>query len=78
MVTTPFPHNLRPWEVVLKVRADHTLCAGHAQCNATAPELFTLDDDGYVAIDEIDVPAGSEDLARRGVAACPERALQIG
>jgi ferredoxin len=64
-------------EVVLKVRADHALCAGHAQCNATAPELFALDDDGYVAIDEIDVPAGSEDLARRGVAACPERALQV-
>jgi ferredoxin len=65
-------------EAAMKVIVDQSKCQGHAQCNANAPEVFALDDDGYVAIDgELEVPAGQEDAARRGVAACPERALTI-
>jgi len=41
-------------------------------------ELFNLDDDGIIAIgDGIEVPAGKEEIARRGVGACPLRALRI-
>jgi ferredoxin len=42
-----------------------------------APELFPLDDDGYIAVEEIDVPVGMEELARRGARACPERIIVI-
>lgn len=61
----------------MRVKADNRLCSGHARCAAVGPQLFLLDDDGYTAISEIDVPPELEALARRGVRACPERALMI-
>lgn len=61
----------------MKIRVDKARCAGHARCAAIAPELFELDDDGYIAVEEIEVPPGQEDLARRGARACPERILTV-
>jgi len=59
----------------LKVIANPSLCAGHARCAAVAPEFFDLDDDGYIGFAEKAVPPELEAAARRGVRACPERAL---
>tara|TARA_A100001037_G_scaffold304714_1_gene342439 strand:+ start:10036 stop:10176 length:141 start_codon:yes stop_codon:yes gene_type:complete len=42
-----------------------------------APEIYKLDDNGYHALEEIEVPAGLEDQARLGAASCPEEALTI-
>jgi ferredoxin len=42
-----------------------------------ADQLFKLDDNGYIGFDEKMVPVGLEDTARRGVRACPERALKL-
>jgi ferredoxin len=39
--------------------------------------LFVLDENGYIGFDEKAVPDGMETLARRGIKACPERALKI-
>jgi len=39
--------------------------------------LFELDDNGYIRFAEKLVPEGLEELARRGVRACPERALKL-
>jgi ferredoxin len=61
----------------MKIRVDPELCSGHAVCNAQAPELFSLDDDGYSNIGSLEVPPGMEELARRGMLACPERAITI-
>jgi len=61
----------------MKIIADKTRCAGHARCAAVADQLFELDSDGYIAFHEKAVPAGAEELAKRGVRACPERALKI-
>jgi len=61
----------------MKVIADNKLCSGHARCAAVAPEFFELDDQGYVALTEKDVPPELEAAARRGVRACPERALSF-
>ena len=61
----------------MKIHVDRTKCSGHALCASMEPELFTLDDDGYSNIDELDVPPGMEDRARRGMLACPERAITI-
>jgi ferredoxin len=61
----------------MKVRLDKDKCSGHARCAAFAPEIYTLDDDGYCAIDVVDVPAGLEQQARAGAANCPERAIVI-
>ncbi|MCW2522213.1 MAG: ferredoxin [Frankiales bacterium] len=59
------------------VSLDNSKCSGHARCNAVAPEVYTLDDDGYCNINELTVPAGLEQSARDGAANCPERALTI-
>jgi len=61
----------------MKIIADRNKCAGHARCAAVSEELFQLDDCGYIAFEARTVPAGLEELARRGVRACPERALRI-
>jgi ferredoxin len=56
----------------VKIRVDPAVCTGHALCHAQAPELFTLDDEGYSNVGSREVPAGMEDLA-----VCPERAITI-
>jgi len=61
----------------VKIRIDKPKCVGHARCAAVSPELFLLDDEGYIAVAEIDVPPGMEELARRGARACPERVIVI-
>jgi ferredoxin len=61
----------------MKIVVDHATCQGHARCFALDPDLFALDDDGYSAIDEETVPPGREDLARRAIGGCPERAITI-
>jgi ferredoxin len=62
----------------VKIQVDIQRCSGHARCNTVSDQLFPLDDNGYSALDDAqDVPAGTEDLARHGVALCPENALRI-
>ena len=53
---------------------------GHEPCGVVAavgPGVYGLDDDGYAAVAEIEVPASQEDEARRGARACPERIITI-
>ena len=61
----------------MKVIARKDACAGHARCHAVAPEVFDLDDVGYISFTEKEVPPELEAQARRGVRACPERVLSI-
>jgi len=61
----------------MKVKANTTICSGHARCAAVAPEVFTLNDDGYIGFEEKEITADQLALARRGVRACPERALTL-
>ena len=61
----------------MKIRIDKAACVGNARCAAVAEDLFPLDDNGYIAVSEIDVPRGKEELARRGARACPERIIVI-
>jgi ferredoxin len=61
----------------MKVKTDTGKCSGHAQCAANGPDLFELNDDGYVLPMDNDVPAHLEEQARAGASACPERAIEI-
>ncbi|PPE71877.1 ferredoxin [Solimonas fluminis] len=61
----------------MKIRIDKARCVGNARCAAISETLFPLDDDGYIAITEVDVPPGQEQIARRGARACPERIMII-
>jgi aldehyde dehydrogenase (NAD+) len=61
----------------VKVRVDRAKCEGHSLCHGQAPDLFTLDDDGYSDVEVKAVPPGMEEAARGGVLACPERAITL-
>ncbi|MBL3668064.1 ferredoxin [Streptomyces sp. M2CJ-2] len=61
----------------MRVVVDQSLCSGHAQCAVAAPDLFRLDEDGYVLPFDGEVPSGRESNARAGARACPERALTV-
>jgi ferredoxin len=62
----------------VKVQISSERCQGHGRCYDLAPDLFGDDDEGYgqVLRDGI-VPPGQEDEARRAVANCPERAIEV-
>ncbi|MPR13215.1 ferredoxin [Microvirga tunisiensis] len=61
----------------MRIIVHHATCQGHARCWAQAPDIFKLDDEGYILPGDINVAEGDELLASRGAQACPERALEI-
>ena len=61
----------------MKIKIDRQKCAGHARCATISPEIFRLDENGYIALEEIAVPFEMEEEARRGARACPERIIAI-
>ncbi len=62
----------------MKVQIDPERCQGHGRCYDLSPGLFDDDDEGYGQVlgDGV-VPPGQEDAARRAVANCPERAIDL-
>ena len=62
----------------MKVQIDPERCQGHGRCYDLAPQLFGDDEEGYGQVlgDGV-VPPGQEDAARRAVANCPERAIDL-
>jgi ferredoxin len=42
-----------------------------------APDMYSLDDNGYLVLDETAVPEEQRHSARRGARACPERAIIV-
>jgi ferredoxin len=61
----------------MKIEIRRAQCVGNARCHAVAAHLYPLDDEGYVATEGFDVPAGEELLARRGARACPEKIVSV-
>lgn len=61
----------------MRIKVNRQKCSGHARCWSQAPELFVLDDEGYILPHDIDVPEGQERMAWLGAKSCPERALTI-
>jgi ferredoxin len=61
----------------MKIRLDDDACVGHGRCYAIAPDVFEADDQGHCVIRIDDVPLDLHQLARAGVANCPEAALSI-
>ena len=60
----------------LKIVVDWNLCVGHGQCEFAAPEVFTIDDEGKLKLDETpdeSLRAKVEQAIRR----CPTRALSL-
>jgi ferredoxin len=63
----------------VRVQISSERCQGHGRCYDLAPGLFGEDDEGYGTVlrDGV-VPPDKEHDARRAVANCPERAIDVG
>jgi ferredoxin len=59
---------------VLKVEVDRDRCEGHGLCEAIAPAVFRLDDDGMVQIAS-EIPTTAMDSVVAAVRTCPVAAL---
>ncbi|AXG82608.1 ferredoxin [Streptomyces paludis] len=62
----------------MRVSVNSNNCEGHGQCNAVAPEVYGLDDEGYGVVPNPDVSADLESQATAGALACPARAIALG
>lgn len=61
----------------LKIVINKPACCGYGVCAEICPEIFKLDENGIVYVDDEIVPAGLEDQAREGADACPQSALSV-
>lgn len=62
---------------MLKVVANRSACCGYGVCAEICPEVYQLDNNGIVVLATDTVPAGLEEKAREGAAACPQNALEV-
>lgn len=60
-----------------KVIIERSRCCGYGLCAAICPEVYKLDSNGIVYVENEFVPEGMEDAAREGAAACPAEALRV-
>lgn len=60
----------------MKITIDRPTCQAYGNCADEAPEVFDLDDLGYVRlVGDEQIPADLEQEARAAVLSCPARAL---
>ena len=63
--------------MTIRITVDHELCTGHARCFALAPDVYTIDDEGYCSFADKVVDDGTREQAELGVSVCPEGAISI-
>ena len=61
----------------MRMTIDHDRCSGHARCFALAPEVYAIDDNGYLVTPSGEVPPALEELARKGAHGCPEKVITL-
>jgi len=60
-----------------KVEVDFDLCESNALCEALAPDVFAIDDDDFLQVDDPTVTDENRVRVAQAVAACPKSALRI-
>jgi NADH:ubiquinone oxidoreductase subunit F (NADH-binding)/ferredoxin len=68
---------LPPYATARRLSVDWTRCDGHGLCAVVAPELISLDANGFPAFPDAPVPGWLEAGARKAVSMCPELALRL-
>jgi ferredoxin len=63
----------------MKIIADNARCEANALCTSADPDLFPLDDEGYISLTAAaeDVPTDKRLAAELGVSLCPVQALRL-
>jgi ferredoxin len=60
-----------------RVEVDRDRCVGSGACEALAPEVFEVDDDGVLVVRRPEPGDDELDDVREAVRACPTRALSV-
>lgn len=63
----------------MRIAVDHVRCAGLGLCEALAPDVFEVGDDGFLALRSETVPDGGglADAVGQAVDNCPTGALSV-
>lgn len=61
----------------MRVEVDRETCEGHGLCEQAAPQIYELDDDGYVGLRRQPDGSQEEGAAEAGARVCPVSALTI-
>ena len=61
----------------MKVGVDRDRCVGSGTCEALAPHVFEVDDDGVLRLLREEPADGEQSDVRDAVTACPTRALTL-
>ena len=61
----------------MRVEVDLDKCTGHGICESIAEDVFEVQDDGTVHIDEADRPESDRDRMQQAVTQCPAAALRL-
>ena len=60
-----------------KVEVDYDVCEANALCESMAPDVFFVDDDDFLQIEDPTVTDENHDRVQRAVNGCPKSALRI-
>jgi ferredoxin len=63
-------------ETRLKIIVDWDLCVGHGQCEFAAPDVFTINDEGKLELNETPDESERADV-EQAIRRCPTRALSL-
>jgi ferredoxin len=61
----------------MRVEVDLDKCTGHGICESIAEDVFEVQDDGIVHIDEGDRPDSDRERMQQAVTQCPAAALRL-
>ena len=61
----------------MRVEVDLGKCTGHGICESIAEDVFEVQDDGSVLIDDDAVAASDRSLMQKAVMQCPAAALRL-
>ena len=61
----------------MRVEVDLARCTGHGICESIAEDVFEVQDDGSVAIEDGERPEPDRDRMKQAVTQCPAAALRL-
>ena len=61
----------------MRVEVDLDKCTGHGICESIAEDVFEVQDDGIVAIDQPERPESDRVRMQQAVTECPAAALRL-
>lgn len=59
------------------IEVDHVKCCGYGMCAELCPDVFSLDENGFVIANMTEIPEELRGAAEDAVYSCPEGVLKL-